>query len=141
MSVVHPSRAPKPPFVAVPPVRPVYIGVGDSTAFGLFHDGATGVRAGPPVLLLAPFGNADACSYRPRRDWAQRLASAGHPTLRLDLPGTGDSPGGPRDPRRVAAWTAGAADAARWLAATTGRRPTLVGIGLGGFVGWLAAAA
>ncbi|HEY6758692.1 MAG TPA: alpha/beta fold hydrolase [Baekduia sp.] len=129
------------PPAAVPPVAPVYVGAGDGTAFGLFHAAAPGVAAGSPVLLLAPFGNADGCSYRPRRDWAQRLAAAGHPTLRLDLPGMGDSPGGPRDPDRVAAWTAGAADAARWLAATTGHRVTVIGIGLGGFAGWLAAAA
>jgi glycosyltransferase involved in cell wall biosynthesis/pimeloyl-ACP methyl ester carboxylesterase len=141
MSVVHPSRAPRHPIVAVPLVRPVYVGEGAGIAFGLFHDRATGSPAGAPVLLLAPFGNADACSYRPRRDWAQRLAAAGHPTLRLDLPGAGDSPGGPRDPDRLAAWTAGVADAARWLAATTGHRPTVLGIGRGGFVGWLAAAA
>jgi glycosyltransferase involved in cell wall biosynthesis/pimeloyl-ACP methyl ester carboxylesterase len=141
MSVVHSTRAPRHPLVVVPPVRPVYVGAGPGTGFGLFHDAAAGVPAGAPVLLLAPFGNADACSYRPRRDWAQRLAAAGHPTLRLDLPGAGDSPGGPRDPERLAAWTAGVADAARWLTATTGHRPTIVGIGLGGFVGWLAAAA
>lgn len=140
MHVVRSPRAPKRPLVTVAAPRPVYVGDGDSVAFGLFHDAASGAGPGAPVLVLPPFGNADACSYRPRRDWAQRLAAAGHPTLRLDLPGTGDSPGGPRDPARVAAWIAGAADAARWLAATTGRPVTVVGIGLGGFVGWCAAA-
>src|SRR4051812_48548873 len=107
MDVVQSPRASKRPLVTVPASRPVYVGDADSAAFGLFHDAAVGADPGSPVLLLGPFGNADACSYRPRRDWAQRLAAAGDPTLRLDLPGTGDSAGGPRDPRLVARWIAG----------------------------------
>src|SRR4051794_7487670 len=142
MSVVDPTRAPRLPTAAAPPARPVYVGVGDTATFGLFHDAAPPASSlGTPVLLLGPFGNADVTSYRPRRDWAQRLAVGGHPTLRIDLPGMGDSPGGPRDPDRLEAWIAGAADAARWLAATTERHVTVIGIGLGGFVGWCAAAA
>lgn len=122
--------------------RPVYVGAGPHATFGLFHDAGAGALPGAaPVLLLGPFGNADATSYRPRRDWAQLLAADGHPTLRIDLPGTGDSPGGPRDPDRLGAWIAGTADAARWLAATTGRHVTVIGIGLGGLVGACAAAA
>ncbi|HET6508414.1 MAG TPA: glycosyltransferase [Baekduia sp.] len=121
--------------------RPVYVGTGAQATFGLFHDAPAGATPGAPVLLLGPFGNADATSYRPRRDWAQLLAADGHPTLRVDLPGTGDGPGGPRDPDRLGAWIAGAADAARWLAATTGRHVTAIGIGLGGVVGTAAAAA
>ena len=35
------------------------------------------------------------CSYRSRREWAERLALAGYPTLRFDLPGSGDSAGAP----------------------------------------------
>src|SRR5690348_7181011 len=140
MHVVNPPRAPKRAPATVPAPRPVYVGDGDATAFGLFHDAPVGAPPGAPILLLGPFGNADACSYRPRRDWAQRLAAAGHPTLRLDLPGTGDSPGGPRDPARVAAWTAGVRDAARWLAAGTERQVTVLGVGLGGLASWLAAA-
>ena len=42
-------------------------------------------------------------SYRARRAWAEHLAETGHPTLRFDLPGTGDSGGVPPDPGRLAA--------------------------------------
>ncbi len=89
------------------------------------------------VLLCPPFGWDDVCSYRSRRDWAERLAAGGRTVLRYDLPGEGDSPGSPLDPGRVDAWIAATVAAARFL------RPahvTAVGIGLGGLLAQLAGA-
>jgi pimeloyl-ACP methyl ester carboxylesterase len=126
----------------LPAARPVYLGGGAEPAFGLFH--APGGAAPPSVavLLCPPFGWEDMCSYRSRRDWAEHLAGEGRPVLRLDLPGTGDSPGGPQDPDRVGRWTAAVADAARWLHGTTGHPSVVaVGVGLGGLLAACAAAA
>ncbi len=94
------------------------------------------------VLLCPLFGNEDLCAYRARRDWAKLLAAAGHPTLRIDLPGTGDSPGGPHDADRVGAWTDALATAAAWLRSRDEcPRVVAIGIGLGGLLAYAAASA
>ena len=117
-----------------------WLGTGPDAALVALHR-----PAGPPgdvaVLLCSPFGWEDMCSYRAQRDWAIALAAAGHPTLRLDLPGAGDSAGTPRDPARVAAWTTALDEAAAWLRARTGcGRVAAVGIGLGGVLATAAVA-
>jgi alpha-beta hydrolase superfamily lysophospholipase len=94
-------------------------------------------RSRTSVLLLAPFGWEETCSYRSRRAWARRLAADGHTALRIDLPGTGDSAGGPRDPGRLDDWTEAIATAARWLAADSpSGHCTAIGLGLGGLLAW-----
>ena len=55
-------------------------------------------RGRPAVLLAPPFGWEEIAAHRAVRDWAAHLAAHGYPVLRLDLPGTGDSAGGPTDP-------------------------------------------
>jgi pimeloyl-ACP methyl ester carboxylesterase len=113
---------------------PVYLGTGSDRCFALFH-AADSSAARSAVLLCPPFGWEEICSYRSRRDWAGELALAGHPTLRFDLPGSGDSPGGPRDPGRLSAWTQALLDGGEWLRATSGaERLTAIGIGLGGLL-------
>ena len=87
-------------------------------------------RRSTSVLLCPPFGWQDVASYRLRRDWARELARAGHPTLRIDLPGSGDSGGSPRDPGLFAAWAAAIATAASWLQANGGC-PRVAAIGIG----------
>lgn len=97
-------------------------------------------QAGAPeretaVLIVPPLGWDEVASYRPRRDWAVALAAHGHPAARVDLPGTGDSGGGPRDPGRLEAWTQAVVVAAGWLRSTTAApRIALVGLGAGGLV-------
>jgi alpha-beta hydrolase superfamily lysophospholipase len=114
-----------------------YLDAGDDSAFAIFHP-AEGSSA---VLMCPPFGWDDICSYRSRRVWAERLAEAGHPTLRFDLPGTGDSAGSATDASRVEAWAAAVHGAAAWLRADSGRRRTVaIGIGLGGLLAMLVAA-
>ena len=120
-----------------PTAIPIYLdtdGIEDPI-FGFLHMPADGERGEIAVLLCPPFGWEDICSYRSRRDWAEQLTVAGHPTLRIDLPGTGDSGGSPRDPARLSAWTGAVASAAEHLRATTGCGVlTAIGIGLGGLV-------
>src|SRR4051794_22522821 len=91
--------------------------------------------------MCPPFGDDPISPYRSRRDWAAHLATAGYPVLRIDLPGTGDSPGGPDDPDRLGAWTAAVSVAARWLATRTGAtRIVAAGVGLGGLGAYRAGA-
>jgi pimeloyl-ACP methyl ester carboxylesterase len=121
------------------PARALYLNVSVEGIFALFHD-ALGSSRKSAVLLCPPFGWDDICSYRSRRDWADHLARRGHPTLRIDLPGSGDSAGLPTDPARLEAWTEAVSAAARWLQASTGApRVVAVGIGLGGLLAYLAA--
>jgi dienelactone hydrolase len=121
--------------------RALYLDAGGEP-FLVRFDAAQGPAAGRAVLLVPPFGWEEVCSYRPRRTWAQHLAARGVAVARLDLPGSGDSAAGPWAPGRVEAWTAAVDAAARWLATEAGgaARVTLVGLGLGGLIGWRAAA-
>jgi len=118
---------------------PLYLGDGDERMFAVYH--SAGGR-GCAVLLCPPFGWDDICSYRSRRVWAERLAADGHPTLRFDLPATGDSAGSGEEGGHVDAWVDAVAAAADWLRSVSGRRrTTAVGIGLGGLLALRAAAA
>lgn len=117
---------------------PVYLLVGELRMAGLL-DIHPERRHETAVLLTAPFGWEEAVSYRSRRIWARELAGTGHPVLRFDLPGTGDSPGGPMTPDLLDRWIEATAGAGSWLREEVGAaRLAVVGLGLGGF---LAAAA
>ena len=95
---------------------------------------------GQGVVLVPPFGWEDIASYRVRREWAESLALKGHPTIRLDLPGTGDS-SGPRTGPLLEAWSEAVTNAAVALRAATGcGRVAAIGLGLGGVPAMLAAA-
>jgi alpha-beta hydrolase superfamily lysophospholipase len=103
--------------------------------FAMLHNPAERGQRDTAVLLCPPFGWEDVCSYRPRRAWAQHLAAAGYPALRVELPGAGDSGGSPGDSGRLDAWTEAIASAADWLGAATGRRRVAaIGVGLGGML-------
>lgn len=110
-------------------------------AFCVVHR-PSGVPSGQGIVFCPPLAWSEFCTHRARWDWAQALAAAGHHALRLDLPGSGDSVGSPLEPGRPAAWIDAIATAARWLldeAACT--RIVALGIGFGGMLAWLAAAA
>jgi pimeloyl-ACP methyl ester carboxylesterase len=120
-----------------PPARPVYLTTAPDPVFGFFHPSH---GDGTAVLLCPPFGWDDVCSYRSRMRWAEDLAERGHPALRIDLPGAGDSAGSPRDPDRVGAWANAVGGAAAWLREETGcARVAAIGMGVGGFAACLAA--
>lgn len=124
-----------------PRARPLYFGEGRELAFGFLHEPEPDRARGPGVIICPPFGWDDICTYRPRRDWAERLAAGGRPVLRFDFPGTADSGGGPRDPDLVESWTASVAAAARQLRELTGvGRVVAIGTGVGGLIAVRAAA-
>jgi len=115
--------------------RAFYLDAGAEPIFAMLDEPPTSAVSpgGAAVLLCPPIGWEDVSSYRPRRDWARELAAAGHPTLRIDLPGSGDSGGDPRDPGRFQSWVSAISAAATWLReAAPGSRLAAVGIGLGG---------
>jgi alpha-beta hydrolase superfamily lysophospholipase len=96
---------------------------------------------GIAVVIVPPFGFEDVCSYGPLRQMAGLLSANGIPTLRYDLPGTGDSSGGPLDSGLVAAWTASVDAAAGELRELSGAaRVAVVGVHLGAALALLAAA-
>ncbi|HEX2702436.1 MAG TPA: alpha/beta fold hydrolase [Solirubrobacteraceae bacterium] len=109
--------------------------------FAMVHIPATPRGDATGVVVCPAFAGEDLCNYRVRRAWAEALAQAGHPALRLDLPGMGDSAGSPREPDRVDAWKAALSDAATWLRDDADcARIAALGIGFGGMLAWLAAA-
>ncbi|HEX8754667.1 MAG TPA: hypothetical protein VF731_14735 [Solirubrobacterales bacterium] len=112
--------------------EPIYLDSAPGPAFALL-DLPAGEATGTPVLFCPPWGWDEVASYRVRREWAQGLAAAGHPTLRLSLPATGNSGGMPGDPGLVESWIGSIAGAASWLGQRTGGdRLAAVGLGLGG---------
>ncbi len=117
------------------PASAFYLQPDSDPVFALFHEAAQARPDATAVLICPPFGWDDITSYRPRRTWAEYLAEAGHPTLRFDFPGTGDSSGTPQDPGRVAACSDAVVSAASWLREQTGRRRVAaIGMSLGGLM-------
>jgi alpha-beta hydrolase superfamily lysophospholipase len=109
---------------------PTYLEMALGTVFGVFHAPGQDVPLGSAVLMCSPWGWDEVASYRSRKRWAERLAAAGHPTLRFDLPGTGDSGGMPSDPAQLEAWLSAIGVGAEWLRDSSGA-PRVAGLGLG----------
>ncbi len=124
-----------------PPPESLYLQCEPDPAFMTVHRPVSGSARDTAVVLCPPFGWEEVCSYRSLRFWAGRLAQDGYPAMRLSFPGTGDSGGGAHDADRVGAWVAAVQSAAGWLRAEAGAsRVVAVGIGMGGFVAYLAVA-
>jgi dienelactone hydrolase len=127
---------------AAPQQQTFFLDAAGEPAVAILHLPASETARNTGVILCPPFGWDEVCSYRPRRDWAQRLAAAGYATLRLSYPATGDSGGDPEDPGRLEAWTASVSAAAEWLKAEVSvRRIVAIGLELGGLLAYRAAAA
>ena len=125
--------------------RAFWLELAPEPAFAVFHAADTTAASAAtraPVLLVPPFGWHDVASYRSRRSWAAHLAARGHATLRIDLPGTGDSGGDATTPGLVDAWVAAVGRAATWLCeATNAEAVDVIGLGMGGLVASAAIAA
>ncbi len=125
-----------------PPDKTIYLNGSSEPVFAVFHPAAATAARDTAVIVCPPFGWDEVCSYRPRRDWAQRLAGAGYATLRLSYPGSGDSGGAPGDPKRLEVWTDAVGQAAAWMRSATGAQRTVaIGIELGGLIAYRAVAA
>jgi alpha-beta hydrolase superfamily lysophospholipase len=117
------------------PAIPIYLETALDMVFGVFQAPPPGTASGTAVLICAPWGWDEVASYRSRRLWSQWLSERGHPTLRFDLPATGDSAGVPADPDRLEAWLAAVGRAVEWLRETTeAPRLAAIGLGLGGLL-------
>jgi pimeloyl-ACP methyl ester carboxylesterase len=115
--------------------RAVVLEVAPDDIFGMFHAPSGQSISNTAVLICPPWGWDEVASYRSRRAWADRLAADGHATLRIDLPGSGDSAGSPSDPNRMEAWVGAVTGSAAWLASLPGvSRVAVIGLGLGGLV-------
>lgn len=115
--------------------QPFWLEIGDERVFACLDAGAAESCRDVAVVMCPPFGWEEMCSHRARRTWARSLAENGIPTLRIDLPGAGDSSGGPHTPGRVAAWKDAVAGAAGWLRTERGAsRVVAIGIGAGGLI-------
>jgi alpha-beta hydrolase superfamily lysophospholipase len=120
--------------------RSLYLDVSGTPAYAVLHSpDADADLSDTAVLLCPPFGYDEVCAYRILREWAIRLARAGHPTLRLTYPSCGDSGGAPRDPDRLEAWTESVSVAATTLREHTGVSSVIaLGLGLGGLLAYRA---
>jgi pimeloyl-ACP methyl ester carboxylesterase len=118
-----------------------FLPAGSEQVCVVWHPPAAARARDTAVIICPPFGWDEICSYRSRRDWAQQLATAGYPTLRITFPGTGDSSGGPLQAGRLQAWTDAVGAGGDWLREVGHvTRIALIGLGLGGLVGYHAAA-
>ena len=119
--------------------RAVYLQTTPDATFAMVHVPASPTEGSTGVVICPLFGWDDLCTHRSRRTWAQSLAAAGYPTVRFDLPGTGDSAGSPHTPGQLESWTASVTAAAAWLKDELGcSRVCALGIGFGGMLAWLA---
>lgn len=114
-------------------MRPFYLKSGHDSVAAIYEPGTTPMAA-TAVLLVPPFGWDDQTSYRPRRDWSLALAEKGFANLRIDLPGTGDSSGSPRDFDVVGSWIAAIGTGVHWLRGAGARRVAVIALGSGGLL-------
>jgi dienelactone hydrolase len=97
-----------------------------------------GARSG--VVMCPAWGREETSSHGPWRAWAQALAHAGIPCLRLDYPGEGDAWGRPDEASRLNLWVRAAEVAAEHLRAQSGvEQISMMGLRWGAVVAWLAA--
>lgn len=120
--------------------RPFLFGGPERSLFGMLHPAIGDQNARPAVLLCNPLGQESITAHRTFRVFADRLARAGHTTLRFDYYGTGDSGGDDIDVR-LSGLCDDVETASRQLELETGQASIcLVGLGLGAMVAWLVAA-
>ncbi len=114
--------------------RSLYLTIGTDRVFAVLDLPEEAARTRTGVVIVPPFGWDELCAHRSMRRWARTLATNGRATLRIDLPGTGDSTGSPRDPHRVATWTTAVSQSADWLRTQECDRIVAIGVGLGGML-------
>jgi pimeloyl-ACP methyl ester carboxylesterase len=115
--------------------RAFYLRPEDEPILVLHHPAANPRQGTTGIVVCSPWGWDEVASYRSRREWAHGLAAAGHPVARFDLPGVGDSAGGPATPGLLDRWVDSIGLVATWLRGEGGAAQiALLGIGLGGLL-------
>jgi pimeloyl-ACP methyl ester carboxylesterase len=113
----------------------------DRQLLGWYHPARRGDASALGVVVCAPLGYEGICAYPALRTMAERLAAAGHPALRFDYDGTGDSAGDDADSGRVLAWVKSVRDAVAELRRMSGvTEVCLFGVRMGASLAYLAAA-
>jgi uncharacterized protein len=107
---------------------PGFIASGSNELFSFFHE-PTAPDGKAAFVLSHAFGEEKLWSHRVLVSTARRLASLGHPVLRFDYSGTGDSGGALRE-SSIASHQADLAAAVRWLRHRLGPDRTIGLIGL-----------
>ena len=72
---------------------PFYFANGGYSLFGVLHTPVGPAAACDPFVFCHPFGEEKLWAHRVFVSYARRLAAAGHPVLRFDFMGNGDSEG------------------------------------------------
>lgn len=114
-------------------MKPFFIPSGSDSIAAIYEPPA-GIPMGTAVLLVPPFGWDEQTSYRPRRAWSKALAARGFASLRIDLPGSGDSSGTPHDTALLDSWIASIEAALDWLRGLNADRVAVIALGAGGLV-------
>jgi dienelactone hydrolase len=122
-----------------PVAQPFFLDVDGQPVSACWHPAASGAaRVG--VVMCPAWGREETSSHGPWRQWAQKLADAGWPCLRIDYPGEGDAWGRPEEASRMAAWVRSAVVAAEQLKALSGvDHVCMMGLRWGAMVAWSAA--
>ena len=110
---------------------PFFLNSGNDTVAAIYEP-PIGEPNDTGVLIVPPFGWDDQTSYRPRRDWSLALAAQGFPSLRIDLPGAGDSSGSERDYDLADRWSEAISSGLQWLRDAGCERIAAIAIGGGG---------
>ena len=82
---------------------PFFFASGQHQLFGVFHDPGAAPTARLPFVFCHPFGEEKLWAHRVFVTFARALAQRGHPVLRFDYAGNGDSGGDFRDSTVVTA--------------------------------------
>ena len=102
--------------------------------FAALHAPEPSATRATAVVLVPPFGWEAVSSSRNVRGWARELAAAGHPVLRYQQPGSGDSEGDGSD-QDLGTWSRALQDVLEIARRCTGAdRLAVIGMGLGGLV-------
>lgn len=119
--------------------RPIIFGDADRPIAGRIHESVGAVRGA--VVLCAPWGYEENCSYKTFRLLAQELAKAGFDTLRFDYECCGNSSGDYTLPEQLSRWTASCGKAIDYMSARTGTAVGVVGLRLGASLATIASGA
>jgi len=118
-------------------IQPFYFGADHRNLFGCYHIPTR--EQGAPVVLCSSIGDEYIRAHRALRQLAMRLSKAGHPVLRFDYSGCGDSAGEDVD-ATIAGWLADVSQAIEEVKARARvNRVLLVGLRLGAALAALAA--